>query len=74
MYLLECKWTLMLILRNNVVLGLLSFLIYLNDITLMTGRNMKLFADDTTLYMYIEFYNPDEVTEIINEVFENIQQ
>ena len=40
----------------------------------MTGRNMKLFADDTTLYMYIEFYNPDEVTEIINEVFENIQQ
>ena len=38
----------------------------------MTGSNMKLFADNTTLY--IEFDNPDEATEIINEDLENIQQ
>ena len=38
----------------------------------MMGSNMKLFADDTTLYT--EFDNPDEATEIINEYLENIQQ
>ena len=38
-------------------------LINLNDITLMTGSNMTLFTDDTTLY--IEFHNPDEATKII---------
>jgi hypothetical protein len=31
------------------VLGPLLFLVYINDITLLARRNMKLFADDTTL-------------------------
>ena len=33
------------------VLRTLLFFIYINDITLMTGSNMKWIADDTTLYI-----------------------
>ena len=43
------------------VLGPLIFLIYINDITLITGSNRKLFTDDTTLN--IEFEKSDEATK-----------
>lgn len=54
------------------VLGPLLFLIYINDITLVTQSKMKLFADDTSLY--IEFDNAEEAAEILNDDLKDIQQ
>ena len=47
------------------ILEPLLFFIYINDITLLPGSNMTLFTDETTVY--IEFENPDEATEFIND-------
>ena len=44
------------------VLGPLLFLIYIDDITLVTETKMKLFADDTSLY--IEFDDPVQAADI----------
>ncbi len=54
------------------VLGPLLFLIYMNDITNVTHCNMKLFADDTSLF--IEFDNQDAAEEALNADLVNIQQ
>ena len=53
------------------VLGPLLFLIYINDLTNITQCNIKLFADDTCLY--IEFDNPAVASESVNKDLENIQ-
>ena len=53
------------------LLGPLVYFICINDLTLMTRSKIKLFADDTT--SYIEFDNPDEATEIVNDNSEKIQ-
>ncbi len=54
------------------VLGPLLFLIYINDLTLVTKSKMKLFADDTTLY--VDFDDPNESTHILNQDLKAIQQ
>ena len=54
------------------VLGPLLFLIYVNDITILTRSSMTLFADDTTLY--IEIDNQNDTSAILNDDLENIQQ
>ena len=53
------------------VLGPLLFLLYINDLTQVTRANIKLFADDTSLY--VEFDNPDAAANVLNVDLQNIQ-
>ena len=46
------------------VLGPLLFLVYINDITHVVNSNIRLFADDTTIF--IEVNDPDEAAESLN--------
>ena len=46
------------------ILGPLLFLLYINDIDNDIGCNIRLFADDTSLFVIVE--NPDSATELIN--------
>ena len=53
------------------VLGPLLFLIYINDITENTKSNIKLFADDTTLY--VSFENIEEATAQLDDDLSTIR-
>ena len=53
------------------VLGPLLFLIYINDITYITQCKIKLFADDTSLY--IDFDENTDATIPLNEDLHNIK-
>ena len=46
------------------ILGPLLFLLYLNDIVTEIGSSIRLFADDTSLFIIVE--NPNVAAEIIN--------
>ena len=46
------------------ILGPLLFLIFINDIVADIQANIRLFADDTSLYMVIE--NPNDSANILN--------
>ena len=46
-------------------LGLLLFLLYINDIATEIGSNIRLFADETRLFIIVE--NPDTTAEILND-------
>ena len=53
-------------------LGPLLFLVYIEDLTTCVQSNIKLFADDTSLY--IDFENPYEAKQILNSDLENIKE
>ena len=46
------------------ILDLLLFLLYINDIVNDIGSHIRLFADDTSLYIVVE--NPDDAAKLLN--------
>ena len=54
------------------ILGPLLFLLYINDIVNDIGSNIRLFADDTSLFLVVE--NPDTAAETLNSDLEKITQ
>ena len=46
------------------ILGPLLFLLYINDIVNEIGSNIRLYADDTSLFIIVE--NPNQAAEILN--------
>jgi hypothetical protein len=54
------------------VLGPLMFLIYINDITTVVESDIRLFADDTTLYVNVD--NPDTASRALNRDLEKMGQ
>ena len=61
----ESEWT---YIRAGVpqgsILGPLLFLLFINDIVAEIGCNIRLFADDTSLFITVE--NPDTAAELLN--------
>ena len=53
-----------------VFLGPLLFLLFINDIVTDIGSNIRLFADDTSLFILVE--NPDTAAELPNLDLEKI--
>jgi hypothetical protein len=57
------------------VLGPLLFLIYINDITAITTSNIKLFADDTSLYIEVDSPNSTNMASAtLNADLDSLQQ
>ncbi|MES9994044.1 MAG: reverse transcriptase family protein [Candidatus Thiodiazotropha sp.] len=54
------------------ILGPLLFLLYINDIVTDIGSNIRLFADDTSLFIIVE--NPLTAAEFLNTDLEKITQ
>ena len=52
------------------ILGPLLFLLYINDIVHEINYNIRLFADDTSLYLIVDF--PDSAAQILNIDLESI--
>ena len=51
-------------------MGPLLFLLFVNDIVTDIGSNIRLFADDTSLYMIVD--NPTATAELLNLDIEKI--
>ena len=49
---------------QSSILGPLLFLLFINDIVTDIGSNIRLFADDTSLFIIV--INPDTAAELLN--------
>ena len=58
--------------QHGSILGLLSFLIYVNDLTNNLKGNVKPFADDT--FLYSETCDPLETVNILNNDLRKIRK
>ena len=52
------------------ILGPILFLVYINDIVTDIGANIRLFADDTSLYIIVE--NPVDASLCLNRDLQKI--
>ena len=57
---------------QGAVLGPFTFLIYINHLTKAVNCNLKLFADDTCLYVTVD--DPASSATVLNDNFNNVQQ
>ena len=51
------------------ILGPLLFLLYINDIVNEIGSNIRLFADDISLFVIVD--DPDTAAQLINDDMNN---
>ena len=55
--------------EGSVLLGPLLFLIFINDIVSDIGSNIRLFADDASMYLAVENSNIPAVTlQIVSQI------
>ena len=55
---------------QGLVLGTLSFILYINDIVKNIGSNIRLFADDTSLFIILD--NPTTAALCLNSDLEKL--
>ena len=61
----SCLNNIMAVVPQGSVLGPLLLLIYINDLSDVVQSEIRLFADDTTLYVYVD--NPHHSADKLNQ-------